>query len=65
MLIHTEVLSSKQPADGIVRGFLLLAVVFITAVCGYHFMFRANDVAIMMGKRHEIDAFCRLYSLRA
>ena len=38
MLIHTEVLSTKQPANRIVQGFLLLAVVFITAVCGYHFL---------------------------
>ncbi len=38
MLFHTEVLSTKQPANRIVQGFLLLAVVFITAVCGYHFL---------------------------
>ena len=32
---------------------------------GADYVFRANDVAIMMGKRHDIDGFFRLYSLRA
>ena len=42
MLIHTEVLSTRQTANRIVRGFLLLAVVFVTAVCGYHFLHGEN-----------------------